>query len=707
MEERKSNIPAFYDHALKALTFLAAALIVLFLFPENSKYKYQFELDKPWQYDLLTAPYDFAIYKSKDEMKSEREAIISRNIPYFNIDTKVEKVVDARLDELEAHHKALYTANKRDSIAIPNITAYTQYLRGQFDDIFEQGLMSTSDYSRFSALNVEMIVVTDGNKQSSNQAFSELFTPTKAKTRIYQNLPDKLTYKVLNRINLDELFMSNLIYNEELTNQIKEEELKNVSPTFGMVQEGERIIDRGEIVTNQKFKILDSMRRASEDREQTSAYQHMLMRIGQVVLAICLIALFYFYLLLFRKKFYVRYRNILLLLSLILIFVAMTAMVTRYGEGEYVNAIPYALLPMIVSTFFDTRTGLFAHLITILLASFMVPTPTEFFLLQITTGMVTILSMKDFTKRSQLVQSAFFIMLIYSTMYTGYNLISDINNISWHNYAMFLTNSIATMLAYPLIFFCEKAFGFTSNMSLLELTNINNPLLRQLAESAPGTFQHSLQVSNLATEIASKINANVLLARTGALYHDIGKMRNPVFFTENQASGINPHDQLNPEESAQIITRHVDDGVAIAKENNLPDTIIDFIISHHGKGVATFFYNTWINKHPGEEIDIAKFSYSGTNPTTKEQAIVMLCDAVEAASHSLSEYTDESINNLVDNIIDGIVSSHRLDYAPITLKQVTLIKQVLKDKLKNIYHTRIAYPEIKKDGDKRRKKKNQ
>ena len=351
-----------------------------------------------------------------------------------------------------------------------------------------------------------------------------------------------------------------------------------------------------------------------------------------------------------------------------------------------------------MSTFFDTRTALYANYITIFISSIVVPSPFEFVLLQATAGMVTISSLRDLSQRSQLVRTAIIIFITYCLFFLGYGLISDssIFELNWINFVYFLINGILLLFAYPFIYIIEQIFGFISNVRLIELSDINTPLMRKLSETAPGTFQHCTQVSNLAVEIANKINANPLLARVGALYHDVGKINNPAFFVENQAKGINPHDKLNAEESSIIITNHVKDGVKIGKDYGLPRSIIEFIETHHGKSVTRYFYNKYVNEHPNEDVDASKFSYIGPNPYTKEQAIVMICDAVEAASRSLPEYTDASINNLVDKIVDTQVIEHYLDRAPITLKELGEAKEILKEKLKNIYHTRIAYPEIKK-----------
>ena len=489
-----------------------------------------------------------------------------------------------------------------------------------------------------------------------------------AKARLVSELPAQLKADVLAKMNLDKILAVNLKYNNELTTKVKTEDLNNISMTSGMVQSGQRIIDTGEIVTEEKYNILDSMRRESQMQEENTFNRQTTLIAGQILLVVCLFALLYVYLRMFRLAALRNWRYVVMLLSYMVIFLAASNVVARTGENFYFYAIPYTLLPIIVSIFgenkIDTRTGLFAHIITILIASFQVPMPYTFVLLQISVGMVAINSIKDFSQRSQFVRTAGIITVSYFIMYFGYILIvyNDFSMFEWNHLFALLANGILLMLAYPLIFLTEKLFKFTSNVTLLELTNTNNPVLRELSEKAPGTFQHSMQVSNLAAEVAETIGANPLLTRTGALYHDIGKLGNPAFFTEN-AKNDNLHANLTPEQNAQQIIKHVTDGVTLAKQHQLPDKIIAFIKTHHGKSVTKYFYNTWMNEHPGETPDLSAFSYPGPNPTTKEQGIVMICDGVEAASRSLPEYTEENIDNLVDKLVNGIIKEHYLDDA--------------------------------------------
>ncbi|NCC98481.1 MAG: HDIG domain-containing protein [Bacteroidia bacterium] len=692
MEDRIKRNRKIFDEIFKNALFIIAIVAITCSFPREAKYQYQFEVGKPWQYDLLTATYDAPIYKTKAELKADRDAILNKNVPYYNYNSAVES---EQIKNMETY--VMHVSLSQDGIKDENKkehAPYAAYLKSQLHEIYSKGLLKNNDFAELETKNTEHIVVLNGGI-GRNHTTEDIYSVSKALQKILNNIPSDLSSTKLRGFGIENYLKSNLQYNADITNKIKTDELNNVSTTSGMVQAGERIIDKGEIITEQKFKILDSLRKDYESRKEYSSEQNNWLISGQALLVTFLISLFYLYTRLFRKKFYNSKRYIVLLLILISGFTILTALIVRkYSEEYFIFFIPYALLPIILSTFFDTRTALFAHFITILLSALMVHSQFEFILLQITAGMVTIYSLKDLTQRSQLIQSALIIFASYCIFYLGYGL--TIYKINWEMLLSFLINGVMLLFAYPLIYIIEKTFGFISNVTLIELTNTNNPLLRRLSESAPGTFQHSMQVSNLAAEIAVKIGANPLLARTGALYHDIGKIQNPAFFTENQSKGNNPHDKLSPEGSAQIIMRHVSDGKTLAKEYSLPRSVIEFIETHHGKNKTKYFYNIWINQHPNDTVDESLFTYPGPNPYTKELGILMICDSVEAASRGMTEYTDESINQLVENIVDELVYGHFLDNAPLTLKQITLTKSVLKEKLKNIYHTRIAYPEINK-----------
>jgi putative nucleotidyltransferase with HDIG domain len=485
------------------------------------------------------------------------------------------------------------------------------------------------------------------------------------------------------------------VYDEEKSEAAQRDLLSNISWASGYVLNGQKIIDRGEIVDEHTYNILESLRKEMEKRGDT-AQQKRLTLMGQILFVACLVICFMLYLELFRADYYQSKGSLTLLYVLIVLFpVISSILVTHNLTSIYV--VPFAMLPIIVRIFLDSRTAFTTHIIVLLLCSITLRYPHEFILLQVVAGLAAIYSLRELSQRSQLLRTALVVFVSYAVFYFAIELIEedDLTKLNTHMYLYFAINGILLLFAYPLLFLLEKAFGFTSDVTLVELSNINTNLLRELSEVAPGTFQHSLQMANLAAAAANKIGAKSQLVRTGALYHDIGKMANPAFFTENQ-SGVNPHKSLSYEQSAQIIISHVTDGLKLAEKHNLPKVIKDFISTHHGLGLTKYFYVSSQNEHPDVKIDPELFRYPGPNPFTKEQAILMMADSVEAASRSLSEYTEESISQLVDKIIDTQVSEGYFKECPITFKDIANVKTLFKEKLKTMYHTRISYPELKK-----------
>ena len=678
-----------WDEIYKNGLFIISIVVIILLLPSTSLDPFQFEIGKPWQNDLLTAPYDFPIYKTSNELDIERKRI-ETSASYFEYDSTVYYSEIENLTNLENKLRSEYTITKDDSISL-------RYTKMKLKEIYRRGIISVNDLKIATAYKDSSIMLKQ-NKITAPSSVKLLYTPLSAMNEIRKDFPSNLNANWLTNWKIESYITPNVFYDATTTNLIKTERINNISISEGMIQIGERIIDRGDIVTEEKAKILNSLTKEKEIKQGQTFNERSKLLIGRSLIILCLMILFYVYLRLFRKQFYNSKRIVTLLLMMIVGFCVATSLIITHTSASLVYVIPFALLPIIISTFFDTRTALYANYITIFISSLVVPSPFEFVLLQATAGMVTISSLRDLSQRSQLIRTAIIIFFTYCQFFLGYGLTSDssIFEVNWITFVFFLINGILLLFAYPFIYIIEQIFGFISNVRLIELSDINTPLMRKLSETAPGTFQHCTQVSNLAVEIANKIGANPLLARVGALYHDVGKINSPAFFIENQAKGINPHDKLNSEESSMIITNHVKDGVKIGKEYGLPKSIIEFIETHHGRSVTRYFYNKYVNDHPDEEVDINKFTYMGPNPYTKEQAIVMICDAVEAASRSLPEYNDESINKLVDKIVDTQVLEHYLDRAPITLKELGEAKNILKEKLKNIYHTRIAYPELKK-----------
>lgn len=499
--------------------------------------------------------------------------------------------------------------------------------------------------------------------------------------------------ELLARCNINEYLSPNLSIDSAKTSAVREDLLAAVSPASGMVQSGQRIIDRGEIISAEQYKILQSFERETVRRNDPSKGMWQVVT-GQVIFVLCVIVAFVFYLRLFRREYLRSPHSILLLSSLIAIFPLITyAMVDQKFLNVYM--VPYAMVPIFVRIFMDSRTAFMTMVCSVILSSLALHSNYEFVVVQFMSGMTAINALRDLTERSQLLRVALAVFVTSSAIMLGYDLSQGIefSHLDRSMYVYNAVNGVLLLFAYPLLYMIEKLFGFTSSVTLVELSNTNNSVLRRMSKVAQGTFVHSLQVANLAAEVADKIGAKPQLVRTGALYHDIGKMLNPAFFTENQ-TGVNPHDELTEERSAQIIISHVTEGLKLADKYHLPKVIRDFISTHHGRSQVKYFYIQWKNKHQGEEPDAKLFTYPGPNPFTREQAILMMCDAVEASSRSLKEFTEESIKELVNRIIDGQVQAGYFRECPITFRDIADAKRVLAESLKTIYHTRIAYPEL-------------
>jgi putative nucleotidyltransferase with HDIG domain len=652
--------------------------------PKEGKFNYEFDINTPWKYGLLQASFDFAVTKSDEQVQKEQDSILTFYQPYFLVDKNVEKNMLTKLRE---------DYNRNMKFTLPS-SDYLRYIERTLKRIYERGVLSVQDAQLLAEDSIQHIRLVDKNV-ATNQEVNELFTVKGA----YEYLlnADTLHYnkRVLQTCNLDNYLTSNVTYDLEKSEAALQELLSRVVWGKGLVQTGQKIIDRGEIINEDTYDILRSLRQEWEKRSE-SVQEIRMTFMGQALLVSILILCFMIYLELFRKEYYGRKRSVLLLFALIVFFpVALSIMVEQNMSNVYI--VPLAMIPIIIGIFLDSRTAFMAHTVIILICSIFLRYPHEFIILQMAAGMTAIYSLRELSQRSQLLRTALIVVICYALLHFGFDLIqeNDLTKLNTRMYMYFIINGILLLFTYPLLFILEKTFGFTSNVTLVELSNINTKLLREMSEVAPGTFQHSLQMANLAAEAANKIGANSQLVRTGALYHDIGKMLNPAFFTENQ-SGVNPHKSLSYEQSAQVIISHITDGIKLAEKHQLPKVIKDFIRTHHGKGVAKYFYISYKNEHPNEEVDIEKFSYPGPNPFTKEQAILMMADAVEAASRSLPEYTEESISTLIDRIVDGQVSEGYFKECPITFKDIALVKALFKEKLKTVYHTRITYPELKK-----------
>lgn len=672
------------DLLYKAILFVCTVAVIVYFFPREGKFNYQFDLDKPWKYGLLTATFDFPIYKDEASVKNEQDSVMAAYQPYFTLDNEVGKTEIEKL-------KTDYARSLRQTIPAPD---YLRHLEKVLKELYQAGIIAGDEKVRLQKNNTHSLLVVE-KTIASPRPLAQVYTVKEAYEQLLNADSVRYNKALLQRCNLNEYITPNLIYDESKSDAARKDLLDNVSWASGLVLSGQKIIDRGEIINRETYNILESLKKESIKRSESLEQKRLILG-GQILFVAIIILSFMLYLELFRKDYYQNKKSLLVLFTLIVIYPVLTALMVKNSLFN-VYILPYAMMPIIIRIFLDSRTAFMALVGTVLLSSITLRYPYEFILLQIMAGMISIFSLRELSQRSQLFRSAILITLTYVLVYFAYELIveNDLAKINVSMYYYFLINGILLLFTYPLLFLLEKMFGFTSNVTLVELSNINSPLLRKMSEVAPGTFQHSMQVANLAAEAANKIGAKSQLVRTGALYHDIGKMENPAFFTENQ-SGVNPHKSLDYKQSAQIVVNHIADGIRLAEKHNLPKVIKDFIRTHHGLGKTKYFYISYKNEHPDEEVDEATFTYPGPNPMSKETAILMMADSVEAASRSLPEYTEESISNLVDKIIDSQVAEGYFKECPITFRDIATAKAVFKEKLKTIYHTRISYPELKK-----------
>ena len=675
---------SYKDLIYKSLIFIATVSVIVYFLPNEGKFNYQFDINKPWKYGLLQASFDFPIYKNNIQVQKEQDSILADYQPYFQIDKDTEKNTLARLKE--DYNKFL-----RHSLPGPD---YVRYIERTLKSMYENGIIAGNDLKRMEEDSIFSIRLVDKNMATS-RFVDQLYTVKEAYEYLLNSDTAHYKKKILQQCNLNDYITPNLVYDEEKSEAAQKDLLSNISWANGFVLNGQKIIDRGEIVDEQTYNILESLRKEWEKRSD-SVQEKRLTLAGQTLYVSIFLFCFMAYLELFRGDYYERKGTLTLLFALIVFFPVISSIIVEQNLSS-IYVVPFAMIPIIIRVFLDSRTAFMAHITIILLCSITLRFPHEFILLQAVAGMVAIFSLRELSQRSQLLRTALVVFVSYALLYFAFELIheDDLTKLNTRMYIYFMINGILLLFAYPLLFLLEKTFGFTSDVTLVELSNINNSLLREMSEVAPGTFQHSLQMANLAAAAANKIGGKSQLVRTGALYHDIGKMVNPAFFTENQ-SGVNPHKSLNYEQSAQVIISHVTDGLKLAEKHNLPKVIKDFISTHHGQGLTKYFYISYKNEHPNENVDTGKFRYPGPNPFTKEQAILMMADSVEAASRSLPEYTEESISSLVDKIIDSQVAEGYFKECPITFKDIATVKTLFKEKLKTMYHTRISYPELKK-----------
>lgn len=662
-------------------TVIVVVLLLVYFLPRETKFGYEYEQGRPWRYNSLIATFDFPVYKTPDEVKAERDCALSQFQPFYTEDVQIAQ------RQIAAFETA-WRAGRFGDVPAHCLNHVDKMLRG----VYEAGIVPSADLSQMAKERTPGVRVVEGT-EAVTRPITELYSTRSAYEYIVYADTINFPRELLARCNINEYLSPNLSIDSAKTSAVREDLLAAVSPASGMVQSGQRIIDRGEIISAEQYKILQSFERETVRRNDPSKGMWQVVT-GQVIFVLCVIVAFVFYLRLFRREYLRSPHSILLLSSLIAIFPLITyAMVDQKFLNVYM--VPYAMVPIFVRIFMDSRTAFMTMVCSVILSSLALHSNYEFVIVQFMSGMTAIYALRDLTERSQLLRVALAVFVTSSAIMLGYDLSQGIefSHLDRSMYVYNAVNGVLLLFAYPLLYMIEKLFGFTSSVTLVELSNTNNSVLRRMSKVAQGTFVHSLQVANLAAEVADKIGAKPQLVRTGALYHDIGKMLNPAFFTENQ-TGVNPHDELTEERSAQIIISHVTEGLKLADKYHLPKVIRDFISTHHGRSQVKYFYIQWKNKHQGEEPDAKLFTYPGPNPFTREQAILMMCDAVEASSRSLKEFTEESIKELVNRIIDGQVQAGYFRECPITFRDIADAKRVLAESLKTIYHTRIAYPEL-------------
>ncbi|MBD5235507.1 MAG: HDIG domain-containing protein [Barnesiella sp.] len=664
------------------ITFAAygvAALLIIFFLPRAEKVQLSYEKNRPWSNPQLLAPFDIPYYLA-DEIKQEKIDSIDRMlVPVYDIDPSVQKNLVGMILELDS-----VSQSTRDAVIMA------------VKKIYDAGVISTDDAQRIAVGELQRIKISSGSgneeiattkMRTSRQAFEELEQKYKMKN---PNL-----WRMLQSRNISSYLQPNMKENEEKTAEVRNSLLTPVEAVQGVIQKGEEIINRGEMVTPQRYQILQDYEQELARREKERGRSKINVVLGHLLFAAALMAVIYLFLSIYRREIFNSISRTVCLLSLYAGFFAFTTfMADHFADGIYI--VPFAILPILLVVFFDYTVAMFFLVMEIVLCSLIAKLQFEFFFIQFSAGMTAIYSMRELSRRSQLMRTALLVFVTYVITYAAAELvqIASLNTFSWKLIGFFAINMVLTSFAYIMIFVVEKVFGFISVVTLVELSDINNPILRELSEECPGTFQHSMAVANLVTAAANRVNANVQLVRAGALYHDIGKTKNPAFFTENQ-HGVNPHNALTPVQSARVIIGHVTDGLRMAEKANLPKVIRDMIVQHHGTTTARYFYNTYCNEHPGEEVDPTPFTYPGPNPQSKEASLLMMADVVEAASRSLPDHKPETIRNLVNRLIDMQVSEGLHKDSPLSFRDITTIKEAFVNSLLTMYHVRIAYPDKK------------
>ncbi len=686
MKKLLTQLNQSYHLFYLAAVFAAGIGLIFLVFPGESRFKFEFQKGSPWRHETLIAPFDFAILKTDAEIKTESDSLLKTYAPYFTLDTLVGRAKIREFTNALSNLKLSNQANK----TIRNV----YYISNILQNIYNSGILPQTISSNdelggkteiMQIIGKKAVKVPVPNIHSIKTAYQE-FNDT------IRKLTGKQYQDIIQKINLSDYITENLFFDQELNKHEKKQLLDKLSLTKGMVQAGERIIFQGDLVGSEKYMILESLKKAYETKRGNNI-QYLLVIAGRLLIITMLLTLMFLYLIFYRRELFDHKRKLSFIIMMIVVMVFLAAVANKV-ESINIYMVPLAILPILIRIFFDSRTAIFSLMITTLLIGYFAPNSYEYIILQMIAGILAVFSLNKLHKRSHIVFSALWVFLAYSVVYIAMALVQEgsLKTINWVDLKWFGISSFFIFITYPLIYIFEKIFGFVSDVTLIELSDTNQPLLRKLAEEAPGTFQHSIQVANLAEAVIHRIGGNPFLVRAGALYHDIGKTSDPEYFIENQAVGMNPHDQIDHLKSAHIIIDHVANGVRLAKKYRLPEVLIAFITTHHGTTQANYFYKMYQKENPDLEIDRSSFSYPGPLPQDKETAVLMLTDGIEAAARSLNEKSVDTIRNMIENMVEQKIKSNQLNNADLTFRDISILKSTLLEKLVNIYHARIEYP---------------
>ena len=685
-----TNILLFIrTHTYVILLYIISIAIVCFLFPREGKFPYEFHKGKVWGHEELYAPFDIPILKTQHELDSEKDSLLRSFVVYYNYLPEVVELQKGRFSlafDEQWQNSRLHESKKQKLY---------QTVIALLDSVYNQGILHIDESTENQSISDHIIIIK--NNIASEGDLDDIFSQKTAYERVIARLTNEDNREemvFLKSLNLNNFIQPNLTFNADITLKAKNEQIGKISYTKGVVSTGRKIIERGEVVNDEKFNILMSMRQEFENRVGSSGNFKQILA-GQAIVVILCFLLVYIYLMYFRPEIFRNTLRTAFLLLIMVLFIGLSCIVVRNNYFS-LYILPYVLIPVIICTFFEARTATFIYMVTILLIGFIAPNGFEFVFLNFVAGIMGVINVKSVYRRGSLFKMVLLVMSAYCAAYSAVILMQGINiyHIDWTNYVRFIISGALIFVVYPSIFIFEKIFGFISNITLMELSDTNQPLLRKMSEVAPGTFQHSLQVANIAEEVIQKIGGNPLLIRTGALYHDIGKIKRPGYFIENQAGSSNPHENLTPENSAQIIIEHVTNGMEIARKNRIPQHIIDFIRTHHGTTTVRYFYHLYQKQNSEKQIERSKFTYPGPVPFSKEMVVLMMCDSIEAASRSLKEMNHRNVSDLVDNIVNYQILEDQYNDANITYREINTAKQIIKNRLMNIYHVRIEYPKV-------------